>query len=489
MIWERASTSARLRWGSRIHFSDVAPAAAATVASSAILLTMTPAVPVRTFLLLVAVTALGTWLIRRTARTLGDPAIGRLKLFFLAKVVVVLLFLKVGWLPGLYAPDAAAGYDPQRYYFGALDLVEHGFDLSIARATPLNYNGIVWYYGLVMAAFGRGPFAPVLVNVFVTLIATLVLVEAGYRIRAERERNDWILGLGMLLPEVMWFDALTARETLMMSLLVIATLSAGTALLGAPGTGKRLAIALSALLVLGIVRLPMLLPAVAATGFLAVIVRPGPRRRRIALGLAIIAAAALLLAPVVGSFLGSKDVHLLKILDLVFTGNKAMMETISWGDRSIGRLFVSDSAAGTAAATLPRLVLYLVAPLGAVRLDPAGLFAGRWTDWQAALQGASALLNVALLPLALAGLAVALVDRARRDDLIFHVPCWCVLLSVAAGNQVIQERYRVMGTLLLWGCMCLGRTAPRRLLVGAYAVWFGTLALGGILVFIYKLAA
>jgi hypothetical protein len=408
---------------------------------------------------------------------------------FLLKIALVLVVLRFGWMPMLGTGSAESGYDPQRFYFDAVALLDGGFDPGIASAMRLNYTGIVWYYGLVMAAFGRSPFPPALVNAFVTLVAVLVLVEAGYRIRPDRGRNDWILGLGMLLPEVVWFDALTSRETLTMSLLTIATLGAGTALMGAPGAWKRLALAAPSLLILGLVRPDMLPPAVVAIGVLAVAVRPGPRRGRAAAGLAAVAAAALLLTPAVGSFLGSQSSSLVKMVDEALAGKQAQMETIAWGHRSIGRLFVSHSAVGVFVSMFPRLVLYLVAPLGAVPLNVAGLAAGRWADWQAALQGASALMNVALVPLALAGLAVGLADRARRNDLVLHVPCWCVLFAVAAGNQFVQERYRVMGMLLLWGSVWLGRTAPRRFLVAAYAVWFGTLALGGALVLAYKLAA
>jgi hypothetical protein len=439
-------------------------------------------------ILFLGVSTSGVALIRRLAANLGDPRLLRLQAVFLVKVVAVLFVLRAGWMPMLSRESPSFGYDPQRYYFEAVTLLDAGFDPEVARAANLNSTGIVWYYALVMAAFGKSPLAPALVNTLVTLIAVLVLIEAGSRIRPVRGRTDWALGLGMLLPDVIWFDALTARETLVMSLLTIATLGAGTALMGAPGAGKRLALALSSLLILGLVRPAMLLPAVAAIGLLAVAVRPGPRRGRVLASLAAVGAAVLLIAPAIGPFLGSYGVDLLRTLDEVLGGNKAQMETIAWGDRSIGRLLVSDSAAGSIAAMLPRLVLYLVSPLGAVPLDPARLAAGSWADWQAAMQGASALLNVALVPLALAGLGVALVDRGRRNDLVLHVPCWCLLLAIAAGNQIIQERYRVMGMLLLWGCFWLGRTAPRRLLAAAYALWFGTLALGGALVLAYKSA-
>lgn len=443
----------------------------------------------REIALLFAVAAAGLFLIRRAAARLGDPRLLRLQAVFLLKVTLVLIVLRVGWMPMLGTGSSVSGYDPQRFYFDAVALLDGGFDPEVARAAHLNYTGIVWYYGLVMAAFGRSPFAPALVNAFVTLVAVLVLVEAGYRIRTERGRNDWILGLGMLLPEIVWFDALTARETLTMSLLTIATLGAGTAFMGAPGPWKRIALAASSLFLLGLVRPEMLVPAVAAIGILAVAVRPGLRRGRVAAGLAAVTVAALLLTPAVRSFLGSNSMPLLKIIDQALVGKREGIETIAWGHRSIGRLFVSHSVAGVFVSTFPRLVLYLVAPLGAVPLNVAGLAAGHWVDWQAVLQGASALMNVALVPLALAGFAVALADRARRNDLVFHVPCWCVLFAIAAGNQIIHERYRVMGMLLLWGCVRLGRTAPRRFLVAAYAVWFGTLALGGILILAYKLAA
>ena len=117
------------------------------------------------------------------------------------------------------------GYDPQRYYFDAKTLIEGGFDSEIARAINIDYTGIVYYYGVLFALLGQNPVIPALVNAFITLLATLLLVRVGYQIKRERGPHDWRLGLGMVLPEVLWFDTITARETLVMSLYLIAALS------------------------------------------------------------------------------------------------------------------------------------------------------------------------------------------------------------------------------------------------------------------------
>lgn len=461
---------------------------AAGVGSSYIFLAV-PEAPIRTLLLFVAVVLTGLVLIRRLARRLGDPRLSRLQYAYLLKFFALAVLLRAGWMPMLSPNSPSFGYDAQRYYFGALKLNDGGFDPTVARGLNLNSTGIVYYYALVLRIGGENPVSPVLVNTLVTLLATLVLVRIGYQIKSSRGKNDWLLGLGMLLPEVVWFDVITSRETLAMSLLTVAALTAGGVLIGAPGeenVRSRTVLALAALLLLGFIRASMLLPAVAAIGLQMLVLSPRKRRVRVIMGIAAIAGLTLVLGSFLGSFLGSRSSGLLTSARLVLSGNKAQMETISWGERSVGQLLVANSIPGALITAIPRLALYLVAPLPAFHLEWAGLVHGDWQAWQTAMHAGSAVLNVLFLPLALAAFASALTDKSRRNSLALHIPCWCALFAIAGGNQLIQERYRVMASLLLWGCMWLGRDLPRRVLAGFYGAWFGVLALGGVFYLAYK---
>lgn len=442
----------------------------------------------RTIAMLVAVVVSGLVLIRRLSRRLGDVRLLRLRYVFLFKILLVLFLLRVGWVPMLSPESESFGYDPQRYYFDALRLIDGGFSPAVVGEIGMYYSGVVYYYATILFVAGRNPVVPALLNVFVTLIAVGTLIRVGYGIKLQRGRNDWWLGLGMVLPEVIWFDVMTARETLVMSLLTIVTLSVGEALILKPREPlslPKVTVILAALVLIGVVRTSMLLPVTAA--IILVLVVPGLPVRRRAPGLVIVSAllVVLVLAPRLMEQMGSIRFDYLKLAQAVSSGSQSI-DDADWSKRSLGRLLASSTMGGVAVTSVPRLFLYLVAPFPAPGFQSAALAAGAWNAWQDLMLACSAGLNVLLLPLAVASLIAAVRARTSRSGLVFQIPCWVTLLAVAAGNQIIHERYRVMASLLLWGCIWLGFSAPRRLIAWAYWVWFGAVAFAGTFYVAYK---
>src|SRR4029079_13155422 len=84
------------------------------------------------------------------------------------------------------------------------------------------------------------------------------------------DRWDWTIGLCLIIPEVLWFDALTSRETVAMSLIVCAVLQLGAFLLF-PATDsadrfarRRLIAGALSLAALGLSRTTMLIPTFAS---------------------------------------------------------------------------------------------------------------------------------------------------------------------------------------------------------------------------------
>lgn len=177
----------------------------------------------RTLILLCGIAFVGLLLIIRLSWQLTDPNMQKLGYVFLLKLLLVLLLVRFGWMPQLELYSATWGGDPARYYYMAQNLGRAG--LSLLAVQGLNYTGILFYYGLVFAVFGFNHLVPALINTFVTLLATLLLVRIGYKIKRRRSPWDWTLGLCMIVPEVLWYDVITSRETLTMSLIVISVLS------------------------------------------------------------------------------------------------------------------------------------------------------------------------------------------------------------------------------------------------------------------------
>lgn len=443
----------------------------------------------RNLILLVMVAVLALVMISWLCRRLADPSVQNLGYVFLAKLPLLLILLYVGWVPLLSSSAAAFGYDPQRYYFQANQLAQSGFSLNALPS--LNYTGILFFYGGVFAIFGHSPAAPALVNSFVTLLATLALVRIGYSVKRRRDPYDWTLGLAMVIPEVLWFDVMTARETVAMSLIAISVFAVAgccirkdTATAGLPLLEAGVAIA--AYLLLGLIRMPMVLPVGIAVALLVTKSPVDRRRRHFGYVLLVLALLVLVFAPVLSMSLGGYRFDYLDVLRLTAIRNQAFLSGVSWNYHSLGRLLIPGNVVEAGLFAPIRALAYLVAPLPAIQFSLAGLAAGNWSDWQYLMTSASALVYVVLFPLAVASAIEALRYRRWTSDLVLHMPFWLTFLAIAGGNVIIEERYRLMAVPLFWGCIWLGRGCKKRLIVQLYCAWAAMLLLGALSFVAYK---
>ena len=77
--------------------------------------------------------------------------------------------------------------------------------------------------------------------------------------------------------------------------------------------------------------------------------------------------------------------------------------------------------------------------------------------------------------------------KYNQGPLMVHIAYWVTFASVAGGNLILQERYRVMAVLLLYLCAWLGiNGCSKRLLIQASAAWYGFLITGAIFYISYK---
>jgi hypothetical protein len=442
---------------------------------------VTDALLVSLFLLLF-VAAAGLWMITRLSRQLEDGHLQKLGYVFLCKLLLVVFVLYAGWAPQLESAFASYGYDPQRYYFDAHALMQSRFDLWAMPS--LNYTGILLYYGLIFAMFGHNPIIPALVNTFVTLLATLLLVRVGYQIKRDRGPRDWQLGLAMLIPEVLWFDVMTSRETIVMALIVFTTISMGGYFIerrNQPFSFRQIAITLPAMIVLGLIRTPMLMPVIVTAFLLIALIKPTPQRRFLGFFLFGLMVLVFWEIPTLLAYLRGYEFDYASLIQWVTRGDEVFLSAHTWSERSIGRMFIPGNLWEAILFTPIRMFFYLVAPLPNINIDPAGLVDGNWEDWQSLMSILSAILYIGLFPFAIAAFIRALGNREKRSGLVFQIPFWVTMTAIAGGNQIIHGRYRVMAVLILWGCIWLGWTGDRdRLLRRSYLLWLAILTAGGI---------
>jgi len=463
-----------------------------TALSWVVLVCHQPVGILRTAALVPAVAILGVLLVHRVSVRVQDVNVQRISLLFLLKIPFVLLLMYWAWVPELHPMWADNGYDPQRYYYQAFDVAQSGFQGDVLAS--VNYGGILFYYGAVFMLFGHNPAAPALINCLTTLVAGLALVEAAHLATGGR-RSMWMLGFLILLPELVWFDALTSRESIAMTLLITATLPLGSMFLRQRGLATSrsdtvhilqgpILLSLVSLAMLSVIRTTMLLPAAAIIMLLFVTLRMDSRRRLagfLAVGLTLV---VLVVAPSVVSSLRSFDFGYLRTFQL--TREATAAENIVWSERSFGQLLVPDTLAEEFLFAPIRLVFYVVTPLPSITFHLTGLVRGGWQDWQNLSATASAVIYLFLLPRCVASLLASIRDPQLRSQLLLHVPLWIALSTIAIGNVIIVARYRVMAAGLLWACGCLPEPRHRRLTMAMNGLWFGALLLGGFAYILYK---
>jgi hypothetical protein len=446
----------------------------------------------RTLSLLIIGTCLVDRAISKLAHELGDPALLYLKYAFAAKVVLLLAMLYGGWTPLLQLDAPGFGVDAQRYYFQAQDLAASNFDPSVLPA--INYAGILYFYAGLFRVFGHNPAAPALINCFATLWASLVLLRTAYDYVPARRSWDWMLGLVTLIPEVVWFDALTSRESLCLALVTVIVLTTLRVFLPA-GRGRlprsQIVAAIIGSVALAAIRPPML--AIVASSAVVFVVLAWKRivaRPLLVAGLALTLGIVPLAASILNrAVVGSSGISFTQAIGLANAVEAARQEDFIYSERSIGMLVQSNNPVVLAFLAPVRIVIYLAAPLPSVNATLADYLAGDFSSHQEVYAGASSMLYLAVLPLALAALGCAWWARDWVTVLALQVPFWLSMIVVALGNQIIQERYRITALMGYALAIWIGARAPRVWISTAYTLWIAVLACGGVFFVVFKFFA
>ena len=346
--------------------------------------------------------------------------------------------------------------------------------------------------------FGHNPVIPALINAFVTLLCTLFLIRVAYELKAQRTTRDWSLAYMLLIPEFLWYDVMTSRETLAATLVIVSILTFGRYFASPIKVSlvRTLLIGMVSLIILLLVRTSIALPVVLSIFIFSIFFR-STRQMSLLIKLVIVAFALSLLA--FGSQLqqlfGGSDAGAADVIGIVQSRSSAEVidgatgSNAAWSQNSVGMLLLPQSVFQSILFTFPRALLYLVSPLPNFRVPIADLLAGSWNAWQSLFVIQSSILYILALPYSLAGFSLAYKQRKQYPGpLVFHISFWITLLAIAAGNVLIHERYRLMMTLLLFASAWFGYTTCSKNQIKRYAViWYGLLASCGLFYIVYKL--
>lgn len=447
-------------------------------ASATIMLTVTDAASMAVAVL-VGVALLGLYVCRRIRLAMDDAGLDCLGTLWLIKIALTLALLYAGWIPELHDQNSTAwGYDPQRYYVQAYEFAMDGWSPELLA---INYLGVLYYYGALFVTFGHNPVVPAVLNAFLTLIATLFLIHSSQDVVPGKVQGRWVLGLAMLLPEVLWFDALTSREGPLAALVVMTLIAWGRVVLRTTSISAAALIAMTVLGMIAItgIRTSMLPPLLLAIVLMAVLLTRRASARWLVL-LTIPLLAVLLLSSNLIARVAGVDFDWWQLLRTATDAldNVASSDDVQWSQNSIGLLLLPDSVMQAIFFLPLRAILYLLAPLPNAPFTLTDLTASRWSAWQGLALFCSAVINVVIFPRALASLIQACREHRRSGvAMLFHIPYWMTFAAIAGGNLIIHERYRVMVSALLWSCAWLSAyTCPPALVRRTTRAWMIVLA-------------
>lgn len=441
-----------------------------------------------TFFLFIIITILGLFLCENLRFLVNDPKLKFLGYFWLIKILLTFILLFAGWIPQLDLASSSFGYDPQRYYFQSQELIENNWIFL----GGLNYVGILYFYGAIFAFFGHNPVVPALINSFVTLLASLLLIKVGYLIQSQRNNHNWKIAFVLLLPDILWFDVMTSRETILGALIIFVLLTIGEYFyrITLISLKKLLFIVIISLIAIAAIRTSMLIPVLLAI-FLMMIAIKHQRKSSFIKKIIpfLLAVLFIILIPLLTINLGGSEFGLLKSIQIATAANQNVTTELYMGSQnSIGMLLFPDGIIQSILFIPPRMILYSVAPLPNMSVSVINMFEGSWQEWQKLFALLSSLINVVAMPYALALLIHSIKNRKiDASPLIFAIPFWVTFIAIAGGNLIIQERYRVMSTILFFGCAWLGaRICTRQLINKTSLTWYGTLGSGALFYLFYK---
>jgi hypothetical protein len=443
-----------------------------------------------TIFLLIAVTSIGIWQIRKLTAVCNDADLSSLEYLWLIKLLLSMVLVAVVWVPEIYgAGDLLLTYDPIRYFYQSLALVKNDWQFN----GGINSTGILYYYGIIFFIFGHNPFIAALANILVTLSVTTIAIYWIYSFLPKASNKKYKLIYLILIPDFLWFDCLTSRESIAAWLILLIIITTGELFYRKHTPVKTvifLTVCTLAVGLLFLVRSTMLLP-IALLITITILFMPLPKALSLFTKALVILAILVCLAlrPMMLAKTGSLTLGWVDTLNtLTHVDRNVPANAAAWGDRSIGRLLTPTSIEKAILFVPIRMFVYLVAPLPNIPISDQMLKTNNYGFWQNGLSVITGLLCIILFPLSLVSFIYSLKTRYENPlQLHIQLAFWLVWATIAGGNLIIQERYRVMMLPLFFITVWLGYiNNDRKAISTAYQVWAALLLLGLVFLYLYR---
>lgn len=445
-----------------------------------------------TSLLLFTCSALGIVLVVNTSIELKDKNIIKLCYIYLLKVLTSILFLNFIWIPylndslSLYGDTLYGAFDPVKYYFFAHIFEMNNFSLD---ALPnVNYQGVIYYYGIIFKIFGFNAIIPAIINNLLSLIASLCILRLGYIIKSERKRYDWVIGIIMIIPELAFYDSITSKESLCMIFFVFVIYNFVIINIKRNNIISRSIAIFFMIIFLGLVRTSILI-ALGLTMLTLSYIFGRSKGRNKKLGskiMLIVIAVIILIIPIVTSKIGY-EYNYSNVLSQSLVGDASnTVEGFGEGQSSFTQLMVPKNTVQRFVVVPMRFIINIIAPFPQLTMNIENLFKFIQADWQNFVTTISVVVYILFLPYIIIVFIDDILRKKRMNSIVFLVPLFFTLLTISAGVYIIHPRYRIFCIPYLWASIWLGFGRNKKLRGKCYGIWIMFIVLLGFVYFIYK---
>ena len=416
-----------------------------------------------------------------------DSHFNLLPFFWLLKLIISYILLTQGWIPDLYeSTNPNWGYDPQRFYSQAKDLIDNDW-IFIGG---LNYVGILYYYGFIFKMFGYNPFAPALINCYFSLLAIIILIKFIRNIFPTKTKGNWQFAFLLLIPELLWFDIMTSRESFVQFLIIFATVIFAKLHIFKFSKGKKLIyiiLIVLTLIVLAFIRTSMLIPVLIVYTLYTFYFN---HKKYISqfLKFTVIIFFVIFAYNYINELAGLSSFNLMNSANEISkSDNNIANNGIEYGNNSISQLLFPSNWFQAIVFVPFRVILYIISPLPSFGISLNGLISGQSGSYQNLMVIPSSLINIFYFPSIIALTIYSMRKKENKNFFLVLIPFWIILFSIAGGNLIIHERYRLMCSIFFVACGIISNNNTPLSILKKYKIsWFFILLIFFIFYVIYK---
>jgi hypothetical protein len=457
-----------------------------TVISGVLLLSFDITVSLNTVILFLFITVIGFFLSFKCANKL-DYQLNLLPVFWLLKILITYILLTKGWIPDLNeSTNPNWGYDPQRYYSQAKELIDNNW-IFIGG---LNYLGILYFFGLVFYLFGHNPFAPALINCLISLSAIIVLLKFIYSIIPTKNNGNRMLIFLLLIPELLWFDVMTSRESFVQFLIIFAVTIFAKLQIIEFSKWKKISYIIQivlSLLILAFIRTSMLIPVLIIYTIFGFYFNSKKYISQL-LKYCIIIFFVIVAYNYINELAGLSSFNLENSFNEISkSDNNVANNGIEYGNNSISQLLFPSNWFQAIVFVPFRIVLYVISPLPSIGISFMGLLNGDSFSYQNLMVIPSSIVNILYFPYIVALTVYSFRNKHHNVFLWILIPFWIIFISVAGGNLIIHERYRLMCSIYFVASGIISNNYTPLAILNKYKYsWYFTLSGCSFFYFIYK---